>query len=373
VTAKRATGNAETPFILPTPLHKGDLADFEGRRVTPSQLRQTKFQTPQALLSMPTFQSPLMSGHVTGLHQTRSGPSGKFRASRFFHDSLVAEHKQFAAKLDGMRSQQAAAERSAAELIQRLWRVFIEMRKKAKEGRSKERRRKHELRISLRRQLWARLGEDPRCAAWAFSALQRQVMTQVEAEATAAAAGVNKKALPSRVGGAVMPRKTSQPKKPWQAARGAVRIGSSQSEDGSQNGSQNGDDASLDDSSGGSRRASGQSTSPLSAGDKAVSPKEKGKKLSKGKASFRTKTKSGKATSETDDLLADIDSWAAQKASTKLHHREAKAQHDLLNSDMMLEAKRLGNMGNALAEEKAKEKEAAKERAKLLKQRKKPY
>lgn len=72
VTPRRVESDP-SDWILSMPLST-KLADCaQGRRVTPSQLRETKHHREQPLLSYPAFKSPLLSGHVSGLAPISSG------------------------------------------------------------------------------------------------------------------------------------------------------------------------------------------------------------------------------------------------------------------------------------------------------------
>ena len=56
-----------------------------------SPKQDTRFQRTQAPLIYPTFFSPLMEGHVSGLPASKSPPLAKINKHRFFHDTLIAE------------------------------------------------------------------------------------------------------------------------------------------------------------------------------------------------------------------------------------------------------------------------------------------
>ena len=78
---------------MPLPMSQSGtkLADFAGR-VTPSQLRGQRFQTHQPVLEVPSYKTPLMHSHVSGLHTSKSGPTGHYRVKRFGHEVLSDEH-----------------------------------------------------------------------------------------------------------------------------------------------------------------------------------------------------------------------------------------------------------------------------------------
>eukprot|EP00614_Pseudopedinella_elastica_P001060 CAMPEP_0172603266 /NCGR_PEP_ID=MMETSP1068-20121228/23497_1 /TAXON_ID=35684 /ORGANISM="Pseudopedinella elastica, Strain CCMP716" /LENGTH=372 /DNA_ID=CAMNT_0013404939 /DNA_START=80 /DNA_END=1195 /DNA_ORIENTATION=- len=187
VTAVRHRGQAEVPLPLPVSMAQERLADCaNGRRVTPSQLRPARFQKPQPVLEVPAFKSPLMHGHVSGLHATKAGPTGKFRVSRFGHEVLSNEHATYMKALDDIRAKQARAERGAANLIQNLWRVFAVLRKKAHKAQSNKNVIRAHLTRDTRSQLWGALGSDLRCADWALSAKMRASLDEEAKEAAAA-------------------------------------------------------------------------------------------------------------------------------------------------------------------------------------------
>mmetsp|Transcript_26880 Transcript_26880/g.55014 ORF Transcript_26880/g.55014 Transcript_26880/m.55014 type:complete len:414 (-) Transcript_26880:236-1477(-) len=347
VTSTRATGKADTPFILSTPLRKEKLADFVGRRVTPSQLRETKSQQPQALLTMPTFQSPLMFGHVTGLHQTRSGPTGKFRANRYFHDSLVAEQVQYTSQLHDIRAQQSLADWRAAVRIQNVWRFFIAFKSLAKKVQSKKRQRASELRRIMRQRLWEKLGADPRCSAWVLRNKRKSQILGKFKVTVAAQALQNAPKVKNVARKADLPKKDANSRS-FKGRHDAGTLRSALSTSDEESVSSTVESESLD-----------------SAAENKADAERGAVRVREGR--LRSKKKS---LNRTDDMLADIDSWAASAVSNvdtkRRHHREVKAHRDLHNSAEMVEAKRLDGSGQARAEEKARELEETKARARQL-------
>mmetsp|Transcript_32478 Transcript_32478/g.64816 ORF Transcript_32478/g.64816 Transcript_32478/m.64816 type:complete len:425 (+) Transcript_32478:167-1441(+) len=358
VTSTRATGKADTPFILSTPLRKEKLADFVGRRVTPSQLRETKSQQPQALLTMPTFQSPLMFGHVTGLHRTRSGPTGKFRANRYFHDSLVAEQVQYTSQLHDIRAQQSLADQRAAVRIQNVWRAFIALKNRAKEEHSKERQRVSKLRRIMRHRLWEKLGADPRCSAWVLGNQQGKKFGIFKITMAA-------KALTNSPNLRNVARKAARPKKD-DNARSWNALSWKEGPKGPKSGRPAELRNALSTSSEGEPVPTKFGSESLDSAAENKADAERGAvRVREGR--LRSKKKS---LNRTDDMFADIDSWAASAVSNvdtkRRHHREVKAHRDLHNSAEMVEAKRLDGSGQARAEEKARELEETKARARQL-------
>jgi len=339
---------------------------------------------------------------------SRSGPSGAFRTKSFLAGNLASEQAAFTEALDEARSRQARAERGAAVRIQSLWRIFAVVREKAKAAQEEGGLRRMATVKRVRRHLWDALAADPRCSTWAFSARQRKAMDAEEAAlahqaalVTAAAAGLTGKhgaspKLRKKAGGGArreqaaaatisrhvrgklarkrvrdLRRERGLPDTPppplGSLSRGdSCAEGGGGSLSGSDGGSAYEDDTPRSLEAGGGaipRRRSSIATEKRAAAAAAGLPR--GSTTSAGdkdggiSRKMQARKKKELANRETDDLMSDIDKWAASEVSGK-GSRPSRSEAKLEQSAEMREARRLEELSRqseaAAAAEKKKSK-----------------
>lgn len=136
-------------------------------------IRQKRSFSNQIPLQHPQFMSPLMSGHVSGLANSKSVKLAKIRKHRFIHDALIAERSKFMTALRQARMKQRIIEMMAALKIQRLWRIYYKFIARAREV-----RRKITVKVQspVYKSLIKLLRQDPRCSEWAFNIAERRQM-----------------------------------------------------------------------------------------------------------------------------------------------------------------------------------------------------
>lgn len=92
VSKKRMKKKSNKPFKKLKSKSEGVRDTRLNRLLRPHELSETKYYKPQAAHIHPTFISPLMNGHVSGLKHSRAKPLAKIRKHKFMHEVLTSEH-----------------------------------------------------------------------------------------------------------------------------------------------------------------------------------------------------------------------------------------------------------------------------------------
>jgi hypothetical protein len=92
VSTCRISKKLSKPFT--SPVFKNVQDTRLNRLFRPADVSDTRHHKPQSVLTHPTFLSPLVSGHVSGL-RSRAKPLAKIRKHRFMHEVLSSEHCKY--------------------------------------------------------------------------------------------------------------------------------------------------------------------------------------------------------------------------------------------------------------------------------------